>query len=68
MPFLSITEAISCFTFKSRRDCADKLFLWDISEQIQSIEKKTLHNVFVEITKRLNFCISLEGNTFEQYL
>ena len=39
-----------------------------ITEEIQSIEKKTLHNVFVEITKRLNFCISLEGNTFEQYL
>lgn len=39
-----------------------------ITQQIQLIEKKTLENVFVEIRKRLNFCISLEGNTFEQYL
>ena len=36
-----------------------------INRQTQSIEK-TLHDVFVEIGRRLNFCISLEGNTFEQ--
>jgi hypothetical protein len=39
-----------------------------ITQEIQLIEKKTLHNVFLEIGKRLNFCISLEGNTFEEYL
>jgi hypothetical protein len=39
-----------------------------IAQEIQSIDKKTLHDVFLETGKRLNFCISLEGNTFEQYL
>ncbi len=39
-----------------------------ITQEVQSIEKKTLENVFLEIGKRLNFCISLQGNTFEQYL
>jgi hypothetical protein len=39
-----------------------------IAQEIQSIDKKTLHDVFLETGKRLNFCISLEGNTFEQNL
>ncbi|CAF0812160.1 unnamed protein product [Adineta ricciae] len=39
-----------------------------ITQEIQSIEKKTFHNVFLEIGNRFNFYISLEGNTFEQYL
>ncbi len=39
-----------------------------IIQQIQLIEKQTLHDVFLEIVRRLNLCISLEGNTFEQYL
>ena len=36
--------------------------------QVQSIEKRTLHDVFLEIRKRLDFNISLKGNTFEQYV
>jgi hypothetical protein len=39
-----------------------------ITQEIQSINQKTLQNVFLEIGRRLNFCISLEGDTFEQYL
>ena len=39
-----------------------------ITQEIQLIDKKTLHDVFLEIGKRLNFCISVEANTFEQYL
>ena len=38
-----------------------------IIQEIRSIEKETLKNVFSEIEKRLSFCISVEGNTFEQY-
>jgi hypothetical protein len=38
-----------------------------IVEEIQAIKKETLHNVFLEIQKRLNFCISVQGDTFEQY-
>ena len=36
-------------------------------QEIRSIEKEMLKNVFSEIEKRLSFCISVEGNTFEQY-
>ena len=39
-----------------------------ITEEIQGLERKILHNVFLQIRKRGNFCISLEGDTFEQYL
>ena len=39
-----------------------------IIEEIQAIGKKTLHNVFSEVKKRLNFCIEVRGDTFEQYL
>ena len=39
-----------------------------IIEEIQAINKKTLHNVFLEVEKRLNFCIKVHGGTFEQYL
>ena len=39
-----------------------------ITQEIQSITRRTLHVVFLEIRKRLVFCISLEGNTFQQYL
>ena len=38
-----------------------------IIQEIRSIEKETLKNVFSEFEKRLSFCISVEGNTFEQY-
>ena len=38
-----------------------------ITEEIESIEKETLQHVFQEIEKRLNFCISIKGDTFEQY-
>jgi hypothetical protein len=38
-----------------------------ITQEIQAIKKETLKNVFLEIEKRLNFCISVQGDTFEQY-
>ncbi len=38
-----------------------------ITQEIRSIKKETLKNVFSEIEKRLSFCISVEGDTFEQY-
>jgi len=38
-----------------------------ITQEIRSIKKKTLKNVFSEIEKRLSFCISVESDTFEQY-
>jgi transposase len=39
-----------------------------ITQEIKTIKTETLHNVFSEISKRMNFCISVEGDTFEQYL
>ncbi len=39
-----------------------------IEEEIKSIKKETLQNVFDSIVKRLEFCIDVNGNTFEQYL
>jgi hypothetical protein len=38
-----------------------------ISQEILAIKKETLHHVFLEVEKRLNFCISVQGDTFEQY-
>jgi hypothetical protein len=37
-----------------------------IKEQIEAIKTETLRNVFMEISKRLNFCISIKGDTSEQ--
>jgi hypothetical protein len=39
----------------------------DVTQKIRAIEKETLKNVFLEVEKRLNFCISVQGDTFEQY-
>ena len=39
-----------------------------IEEEIKSITRETLENVFDSILKRLKFCIDVNGNTFEQYL
>jgi len=39
-----------------------------ITNEIELIKKETFHNVFLETVKRLNFCIDVNGNTFEQYL
>ena len=39
-----------------------------ITQEIKTIKTETLHNVFSEISKRMNSCISVEGDTFEQYL
>ena len=39
-----------------------------ITQEIQSIEKRSLCVVFLEMGKRLSSCISLKDNTFEQYL
>ncbi len=39
-----------------------------IANEIKIIKKETLRDVFSESVKRLNFCIEVEGNTFEQYL
>ena len=38
-----------------------------ITEEIEAITKEILKNVFLEIKKRLVFCISMKGGTFEQY-
>ncbi len=38
-----------------------------IIEEIRAISKETLHNVFLEVEKQLNFCIEVHGDTFEQY-
>ena len=38
-----------------------------ITQEVRSIKKETLKNVFSEIEKRLSFCISVTGDTFEQY-
>ncbi len=38
-----------------------------ITQEIQAIKKETLKNVFLEIEKRLNFCMSVQDGTFEQY-
>jgi hypothetical protein len=38
-----------------------------IEREINTITKETLHNVFDSIAKRLEFCINLSDNTFEQY-
>jgi ribosomal protein S25 len=39
-----------------------------ITREIQAITTETLHNVFLEIEKRLHFCIKVNGDNFEQYL
>jgi len=36
-------------------------------KDIKVIKKDTLNNVFNGIVKRLEFCIDVNGNTFEQY-
>jgi hypothetical protein len=38
-----------------------------IIEEIEAIKTETLRNVFMETSKRMNFCISIKGDTFEQY-
>jgi hypothetical protein len=38
-----------------------------LTQYIETIEKESLRNVFLEISKRLNVCISAKGGTFEQY-
>ena len=38
-----------------------------IIEEVEAIKTETLRNVFMEISERLNFCISIKGDTFEQY-
>ena len=39
-----------------------------IIEEIRAISKETLHDVFLEVEKRLKFCVEVHGDTFEQYL
>ena len=39
-----------------------------IENEIGSISKKTLCDVFSNISKRMNFCISVDGNHFEHLL
>ena len=39
-----------------------------IENEIKSISKTTLSNVFPNVIKRMNFCVSVEGNHFEQLL
>jgi hypothetical protein len=36
-------------------------------DEIEAIKKDTLSNVFLEIKKRLTFCIEVQGGSFEQY-
>ncbi len=38
-----------------------------IIEEIEAIKTETLRNVFMETSTRMNFCISIKGDTFEQY-
>ena len=38
-----------------------------ITDEIEAINKDTLSNVFLEIKKRLTFCIDVHGGSFEQY-
>ena len=37
-----------------------------IKEEIEAIKTETLRNVFMEISKRLDFCISIKDDTSEQ--
>ena len=37
-----------------------------IINEIELIENETFHDVFSETVKRLNLCIDVKGNTFEQ--
>lgn len=39
-----------------------------ITREIHEITTETLDNVFLEIKKRLRFCIEVNGDNFEQYL
>jgi len=39
-----------------------------INNEIKSISKETLHNVFSNIVKRMDLCISVDGNHFEHLL
>jgi hypothetical protein len=36
-----------------------------IIQKIEAIRKETLHNVFMGLAKRLNFCISIKGISFK---
>ncbi len=38
-----------------------------IIQEIEVIQEETLHNIFLEIDKRLNLCISVKDNSFENY-
>ncbi len=38
-----------------------------ITDEIEAIKRDTLSNVFLEIKKRLTFCIDVHGGSFEQY-
>ncbi len=38
-----------------------------IIQEVEIIKETTLLNVFLEIGKRLNFCISVKDDSFEQY-
>ena len=38
-----------------------------VTDEIEAIKKDTLSNVFLEIKKRLTFCIEVQGGSFEQY-
>jgi hypothetical protein len=39
-----------------------------IEREIKGIKKDTLNNVLNGIVKRLNFCIDVNGDTFELYI
>lgn len=39
-----------------------------IAEEIKSIRREKLQNIFDTVLKRLKICIDVNGNTFEQYL
>jgi hypothetical protein len=53
--------------YKTKVDDIDELKA-RITDEIEAIKKDTLSNVFLEIKKRLTFCIDVQGGSFEQYL
>ena len=39
-----------------------------VIEEVRTMRIEKLYNIFLEVKKRLNFCIDVQDDTFEQYL
>jgi hypothetical protein len=62
-----LSRLIKANIYKTKVQDIDKLKM-RIKQEIEAIKTEKLRNIFMEISKRLNFCVSISGDTSEQCL